>query len=104
MIHIGKTARQLRESLGLTQVEMADKLGITSIYVSKIENDHSFPTRQITERYRKAFGIDLYVMAWCQHGDIEKLPAGIREPAAALAKAWEERFGALVGKNSNTDD
>jgi transcriptional regulator with XRE-family HTH domain len=104
MIHVGKTARQLRESLGLTQVEMADKLGITSVYVSKIENEHSFPTRQIIERYREKFGIDLYVMAWCQHGDIKKLPAAIREPAAALAKAWEERFGALLDKNHNADD
>jgi transcriptional regulator with XRE-family HTH domain len=98
MIHVGKTARQLRESLGLTQVEMADKLGITNIYISKIENEHSFPSPQIIERYRIKFGIDLYVLAWCQHGDIEKLPAAIRKPAAALAKAWEERFGALSGK------
>jgi transcriptional regulator with XRE-family HTH domain len=104
MIHVGKTARQLRESLGLTQVEMANKLGITSIYISKIENEHSFPTRQMIERYREAFGVDLYVLAWCQHGDIEKLPAAIREPAAALAKAWEKRFGALVGKHRTTDN
>jgi transcriptional regulator with XRE-family HTH domain len=94
----------LRESVGLTQVEMAERLGITSIYVSKIENEHSFPTRQIIERYREKFGIDLYVMAWCQHGDINKLPPAIREPAAALAKAWEERFGALFKNNSDTDD
>jgi transcriptional regulator with XRE-family HTH domain len=99
MIHVGKTAKQLREALGLTQVEMANKLGITIIYISKIENDHSFPTRQIIERYREEFGIDLYVMAWCQHGDVRKLPASIREPATALAKAWEERFGALLKKN-----
>jgi transcriptional regulator with XRE-family HTH domain len=96
MIHVGKTARQLRESLGLTQVEMADTLGITSIYVSKIETEKSFPTRYIIERYRDKFGVDLYVLAWCQYGDIETLPGSIREPAAALAKAWQKRFAKLV--------
>jgi transcriptional regulator with XRE-family HTH domain len=103
MIHVGKTAKQLRESLGLTQVEMADKLQISSIYVSKIENEHSFPTRQIIERYRATFGVDLYVLAWCQYGDIEKLPATIREPAAALAKAWEGRIGKLISQNRKTN-
>lgn len=96
MIHVGKTARQLRESLGLTQVEMAETLGITSVYVSKIENDHSFPTRQISDRYRERFGIDLYVLAWCQFGDIENLPEPVRKSAVALAKAWEIRVEQLV--------
>jgi transcriptional regulator with XRE-family HTH domain len=104
MIHVGKTARHLRESLGLTQVEMAEKLGITSIYVSKIENEHSFPTRQIIDRYREAFDVDLYVLAWCQYGDIEKLPAAIRGPAAALAKAWKKRLGTLVSENRTSDN
>ncbi len=99
MIHVGSTARQLRESLGLTQVEMAGRLGISSIYVSRIENDHAFPTRQMIERYREKFGIDLYVLAWCQHGEIEKLPASLRQPAAALAKACEKRFEKLVEQN-----
>ena len=102
MIHVGKTARQLRESLGLTQVQMAEKLDISSIYVSKIENEHSFPTRQIIERYRQKFGIDLYVLAWCQHGDVEKLPSSIRGPATALAKAWEKRFEKLIERNRKT--
>jgi transcriptional regulator with XRE-family HTH domain len=104
MINVGKTARQLRESLGLTQVEMASALGLSSIYISKIENDHSFPTRQIIERYREKFGVDLYVLAWCQHGDVEKLPAAVRAPAAALAKAWEKRYAALVEANRKADD
>ncbi len=103
MIHVGKTARQLRESLGLTQVEMADALGISSIYVSKIENEHSFPTRQIMERYRDKFGVDLYVLAWCQHGDIEQLPSAVRQPAAALARAWKKRFEKVVEKHRKGD-
>jgi XRE family transcriptional regulator, fatty acid utilization regulator len=102
MLHVGNTARQLRESLGLTQVEIAEQLGISSIYVSKIENEHSFPTRQIIDRYRECFGIDLYVMAWCQHGDVDTLPAALREPAAALAKAWAKRLETLVRQKRKT--
>jgi len=104
MIHVGKTARYVRDSLGLTQVEMAEALGISSIYVSKIENQHSFPTRQIIERYREKFGVDLYVLAWCQYGDIETLPISIRKPAIALAEAWQERFNKQVARHRKTGE
>ena len=58
MIHVGKTARDMRESLGLTQQEMAETLGVTNVHISNIENDKSFPSQQLIDRYREKFGID----------------------------------------------
>ena len=104
MIHVGKTARELREALGLTQVELAEMLDISSVYVSKIENEKSFPTRQIIDRYQEKFGVDLYIFAWCRHGDLEKLPSSIRKSAIELANAWEKRFEKIVGNLGKATD
>jgi len=99
MTHVGNTAREIRDSLGLTQHEMAEALGITNVHVSNIENDKSFPSQQLIDRYREKFGIDLYVLAWCRHGDVEKLPPSIRKPASELAEAFQRRFEGLVARH-----
>lgn len=96
MIHVGKIARELREALGVTQMAMSETLGITNVHLCNIENEKSFPSQDLIDRYRKEFDIDLYVFAWCRHGELEKLPAPLRKPAAALSKAWEIRLKKVV--------
>lgn len=96
MVYVGKTARHLRESLGLTQVEMAELLDITNIHLSNVENNKAFPSQGLIDRYREKFGIDLYVLAWCRQGDADKLPAGVRQSAERLARAWEKRIEGLI--------
>ena len=59
MIHVGRIAKQLRESLGLTQQEVARALGITNVHVSNIENEKSFPSQNLIDRYREFFEVDL---------------------------------------------
>ena len=100
MIHVGKTARQLRESLRLTQQEMADALGVTNVHLSNIENDKSFPSQDLIDRYREKFEVDLYILAWCRgEANEERLPPSLRKPAAQLAKAWEQRFEEVVKRH-----
>lgn len=96
MIHVGRIAKQLRESLGLTQQEVARALGITNVHVSNIENEKSFPSQNLIDRYREFFEVDLYVLAWCECGDLDRLPRSIREPASQLARACKERFAESV--------
>jgi transcriptional regulator with XRE-family HTH domain len=97
MINVGKVARELRESLHLTQQEMARELEITNVQLSLIENSKSFPSRALIDRFRNKFEVDLYILAWCRDADNEtKIPASLRKPAAELAKAWEERFSTIV--------
>lgn len=93
MIKIGNTARYLRDTLGLKQREVADALGITVVHLCNIENNKSSPSAVLVDKYRELWGVDLYVLAWCLHGDIESLPPAIREPARKLAEAWKEGLG-----------
>jgi len=96
MIHLGKTARHLRESLGLTQRAAAEQLHITSVHLCNIENNKAMPSPSLLERFRELWNVDLYVLAWCLHGDVEKLPKSLRKPMAELAKAWQEQIGSVA--------
>jgi len=97
MINVGNTARQLRESLGFTQQEMADSLGITNVHLSHIENNKSFPSQDLIDRFRDRFEVDLYILAWCSDTtNEERIPLSLRKPAAQLAKAWERRLEKIV--------
>jgi transcriptional regulator with XRE-family HTH domain len=104
MIHVGALARKVREALGLTQEAMAEALGVTNVHISKVENDKSFPSQQLISRYREKFGVDLYVYAWCQQGEIEHLPNAIRKPAAELARAWEARFAEIIKRRRRASE
>jgi transcriptional regulator with XRE-family HTH domain len=99
MIHVGKTARHVRQSLGLTQQELADRLGITNVHLSHIENNKAYPSPALLERFRELYGIDLYVAAWCLHGNASKLPKSVREPAERLAQAWKEQLAEVVERH-----
>ena len=90
MIKLGNTARHLRDSLGLTQREAARQLQITAVHLCNIESNKSAPSSELVGRYRELWGIDLYVLAWCLHGDTERLPVAVRKPMRELAKAWKE--------------
>jgi transcriptional regulator with XRE-family HTH domain len=96
MVHIGKTARFLREKKGLSQREAAEALGITQVHLSNIENNKSQPSPNLLERYRELWGVDLYVLAWCLHGDDSRLPEAVRKPMNQLAEAWKQQLGDLV--------
>jgi transcriptional regulator with XRE-family HTH domain len=101
MIRLGKTSRYLRESLGLTQRVVAENLGITIVHLSNIENDKTTPSPDLLDRYYKNWGVDLYVLAWCLYGDLEKLPPAIRNSANELAKAWKKKLGTVIGKKGH---
>jgi len=43
LINIGKRVRNIRESKGITQKELANKMDVTKSYVSKIESGDQIP-------------------------------------------------------------
>jgi len=99
MIPLGKTARHLRDSLGLTQRAAAQELGISVVHLCNIENNKALPSPALLERFRELWNVDLYVLAWCLHGDAEKLPKAVRKPMAELAKAWQKQLAAVLPTN-----
>ena len=42
-MNLGKNIKTLRKQVGITQTELADKLGVTEQTVSKWENDKCYP-------------------------------------------------------------
>ncbi len=97
-IKLGSTARYVRKMHGLKQKTAADRLDISVVHLCNIENNKATPSADLLERYRECWGIDLYVLAWCLHGDVNKLPPAVREPMAAIAKAWQEQLEEVAAR------
>jgi transcriptional regulator with XRE-family HTH domain len=100
MIYLGKTVRHLRESLGITQRAAAEQLDVSYVHLCNIENNKAVPSPKLVERFRELWDVDLYVLAWCLHGDVEKLPAALRKPMIELSKAWQKQLGSLAAKQN----
>ncbi|MCH8824518.1 MAG: helix-turn-helix transcriptional regulator [Planctomycetes bacterium] len=92
MIHLGKTARYLRKRKGFTQRKTAGLLQISEVHLSNIENNKAAPSGDLLKRYRELWNVDLYVLAWCLHGNLDKLPKQIRRSAEKLAEAWQSEL------------
>jgi transcriptional regulator with XRE-family HTH domain len=104
MIHVGKTVREFRETLRLTQQEMASVLGVTNVHLSNIENNKSFPSQDLIDRFRDKYEVDLYILTWCRDAESgEKIHAALRKPASLLAKAWEERLVDIVKRHQKPE-
>jgi transcriptional regulator with XRE-family HTH domain len=99
MIYLGQTAKYLRERKGLSQRAAAELLGITTVHLSNVENNKSSPSPSLLSRYKDVWGIDLYVLAWCLHGDEEQLPPQVRAPMKKLANAWRRQLGDIANPN-----
>lgn len=96
MIHVGRTARHLRDSLGLSQRAAAKQLDISYVHLCNIENNKAMPSPGLLERFRELWGVDLYVLAWCLHGDAKNLPKALHKPMTELAKAWQQQLDSLA--------
>ena len=100
MIHVGRTVKEFRETLRLTQHEMAAVLGVTNVHLSNIENNKSFPSQDLIDRFRDRYEVDLYILAWCRDAESGKnVHPAMRKPALLLAKAWEVRLADIVKRH-----
>jgi transcriptional regulator with XRE-family HTH domain len=88
VVYLGKTARRVREKQGLMQKEAAALLGITTVHLCNIENNKAIPSASLIDKYRQLWGVDIYVLAWCELGKSSDLPAAIRTAADKLARLW----------------
>jgi transcriptional regulator with XRE-family HTH domain len=95
-LYLGQTARDLRDSLGLTQRAAAEALGISFVHLCNVEKNRAAPSQALVDKYRELWGVDLHVLAWCKKGNTAKLPKGLRKAAAELAEVWQEHVESLV--------
>lgn len=97
-MYLGNTARRIREKQGLMQKEAATLLGITTVHLSNIENNKAMPSAGLIDKYRQLWGVDIYVLAWCERGQSSDLPPSIRSTAEKLARLWlREMDNAMEG-------
>lgn len=83
---VGDAARALRLSRRLTQQALAPRLGLSSVYISQIENGASFPSYHVLGLYRREFGVDPFALAWVDGVQADdSRPIWIRRAAEVLA-------------------
>lgn len=51
--------KHLRKERGMTQGQLADAIGKTEHYITKLENGHSRPSMIVLERVAKVFQVSL---------------------------------------------
>jgi transcriptional regulator with XRE-family HTH domain len=56
---IGDTLKRLRGIYGYKAVELREKLGISSSYLSEIENNRKSPSLELLQKYSEIFDIKL---------------------------------------------
>jgi transcriptional regulator with XRE-family HTH domain len=96
MMHVGKTARYVRERKGLTLRAAAESLDITHAHLCNIENNRAVASLQLLEKMKDVYGVDLIVLGWCLYGDLKRLPPAVRAPMKALGEAWMKELGDIA--------
>ena len=66
---LGKKIKELRQANGFTQEQLAEKLGIDSKHLSRIELGHHIPNYAIMQKIAKIFNFNLFALS-----DIKILP------------------------------
>ncbi len=69
---LGEKIRQLRKSKGLTQEQLAEKIGIDNKHLSRIEKGRHMPTYNILKRLAKVLDFDIYAIDETPLDDIEQ--------------------------------
>src|SRR5262245_985106 len=93
MMHIGKTARYVRDRKGLTLRAAAELLDVSHVHLCNIENNRVAASLQLLEQMKEPYGVDLGVLGWCLYGDLTRLPPAVRGPMKALGEAWMKELG-----------
>ena len=88
MIELGSTIKYVREAKGLTQRAAAGVLGVSDVHLCNLEHDKVRPSADLLATMSKEWGVDIYVLSWCLHGDPKRLPKVVREPMERLGSAW----------------
>jgi transcriptional regulator with XRE-family HTH domain len=63
--HLGKAVRRVRESLRLTQEEVAERLGITPQFYGRIERGNSLPSVTMLVRMTQIFDVSADTLMGC---------------------------------------
>src|SRR3954468_7167629 len=95
MTSLGRTARSVRESLGLTQKAAAEALGVSSVHLSNVERGVTPPSASLISRFTDVYGIDVYVLNYCTE-EGEDIPEGVKQARRKLGEVLRRQIGDRV--------
>lgn len=67
---LGKALRAVRLELGQSQRAAAVMVGVSHVHLNNIENGRASPTLTMLEKFRAAWGVDLYLYAAAMRADL----------------------------------
>jgi len=105
-IFFGSNLKYYREKCGLTQKQLADKIGYTEKSISKWENENGLPTLEILTRLADLFGISLDELVF-ENNDLQYF-LGIDGGGTKTVFRLVDENGAVIGTvqkgSSNPND
>ena len=93
---IGVIAKHLRKRLGLDLCETSRLLGVATGHLIDMERGTCQIPGEIIDRYREAFGVDLYCYAAVHCRAHEDMPYPAMASAKTLCEAWEEEIESAI--------
>ena len=63
--HVGAKIKEVRERLGFTQVDLADKAGLTQSHISRLESAAHSATHKTLEKIAQALGVEIRELDPC---------------------------------------
>lgn len=87
----GAVVKQARRGLGMTQRELAKRVGVQASHIAYIENDRRRPSLNLLGRLADTLGIDRRTLLFLAHPEAIHLLGGITEtaPEKVTRGAWQ---------------
>jgi len=63
-MNIGSGIKEVREKLGLTQMKVCEKTGLTQGFYSSVETGTNKPSLSTLEKISSALGVPVFVIIW----------------------------------------
>jgi len=67
---VGNNLKEIRTKLGITQAELAERVGVARVSIVSIEKGHFIPTVETALRIGKALGVPVEEIFWLQEKGI----------------------------------
>lgn len=89
-----RNLKERRRKLGLTQAQLAEKIGVSTSFVTEIETSRKAPSFSTIEKISNAMGAPSWTF-FCESGD--KLPSNC-DAADQFAYKFKQQIGELIDK------
>jgi len=95
-VQVARAIRSLRQSRGLSQRQLALRMGVPRTYVSKIENEKATPTLSSLERLARALEVSVPdVLRECGQSREDDLRQLVADPFIAELKEFTSQLNTM---------